>query len=51
MALVSSYSALFEPSSIGALLLSGALLVLGWWAVLDWTSPLRAYPGPFLASK
>lgn len=47
----SSINALFELFSIEAFLLSGALIVLGWWAVLDWTSPLRVYPGPFLASR
>ncbi|RYC62526.1 hypothetical protein CHU98_g3685 [Xylaria longipes] len=46
---VFNYMALFEASSTGALLLSGTLLVLGWWAILYWTSPLKAYPGPVLA--
>ncbi|KAI0552332.1 cytochrome P450 [Xylaria curta] len=35
--------------SIGALLFSGSLFILGWWIVLQRKSPLKAYPGPALA--
>ncbi|KAI0855331.1 cytochrome P450 [Xylaria cubensis] len=40
---------LFELPSIGTLLFSGSLFILGWWVVLQWKSPLKIYPGPVLA--
>ncbi|KAI1110083.1 cytochrome P450 [Nemania sp. NC0429] len=49
MAHLVTFNDTLEMSSIGALILSGTLLVLGWWAVQYWMSPLRSYPGPILA--
>ncbi|KAI1172104.1 cytochrome P450 [Nemania sp. FL0916] len=43
------FSNALEPSFVRILILSVTLAVLGWWVVLYWTSPLREYPGPFLA--
>ncbi|KAJ2990781.1 hypothetical protein NUW58_g2782 [Xylaria curta] len=45
---VLQYLGLFD-GSVRALLLSVTFSILGWWAVLYWTSPLAAYPGPLLA--
>ncbi|TRX90036.1 hypothetical protein FHL15_009137 [Xylaria flabelliformis] len=42
-------TAISELPSIGTLLFSGSLFVLGWWVVLQWKSPLKVYPGPVLA--
>ncbi|KAI1748114.1 cytochrome P450 [Xylaria castorea] len=39
----------YREHRLWELLFSGSLFAFGWWAVLYWTSPLKAYPGPILA--